>query len=187
VPLAALDLAAWRRSIGYLGQDPVLFAGSVRDNVRWGREGGDDAAVEAALHAADAGFVFALPGGLDADLGELGRRLSGGERQRLALARAFYGRPRLLILDEATGALDMETERNIVAAVAARRGKVTVLAITHRIAPARACDRIVMLEAGRIVEQGSFSELAVANGRFARFFRPAEETAGADDRLPAAT
>jgi ATP-binding cassette subfamily C protein len=183
LPLGSIGIGEWRRSIGYLGQEPVLFAGSIRDNVLWGRRDCDDAAVAEALHAADAGFVFQLPGGLDCDIAEHGGRLSGGERQRIALARALLGTPRLLVLDEATSALDVETERRIADAVQARRGRVTVLAITHRIGSVRDADLIVMLEQGRIVECGTLAQLQAAQGRFARFWRSQhhEIDAGADN------
>jgi len=167
--LGSLGLQQWRRAVGYLGQDPVLFSGTLRDNILWGRTGCDDAAVSEALHAADAAFVMRLPQGLDTDVRQWGSRLSGGERQRIALARALLGTPRLLILDEATSALDVETERNIIDALRARRGKTSIIAITHRLAIVRNADVVVMMERGRIVEQGSFPQLQAARGRFAAF------------------
>jgi ATP-binding cassette subfamily C protein len=168
-PLSSIGLQQWRRAVGYLGQDPVLFSGTLRDNILWGRAGCDDAAVIEALRAADASFVLRLPQGLDTDVRQWGSGLSGGERQRIALARALLGAPQLLILDEATSAVDVETERNIIDALRTRRGKTTILAITHRLAIVRNADLVVMMERGRIVEQGSFAQLQAARGRFAAF------------------
>jgi ATP-binding cassette subfamily C protein len=167
VPSTRGGLGAWRRSAGYLGQEPVLFAGSIRDNVTWGRAGFDDAAVAAALGEAAADFVLRLPAGLDTILGERGGSLSGGERQRIALARAMLGHPRLIILDEATSALDGETERLVIDALLARRGRITIVTITHRIEAAAQADLVVVLENGCILESGAFSELMEARGRFA--------------------
>lgn len=171
VPLREISRVTWRRATGYLGQDPILFSGTIRDNVAWGRDGVDDEAIAAALKAADAGFVLGLVDGLDTVVGDRGGVFSGGERQRIALARALVGHPRLLILDEATSALDVETERQITDAIYARRGQATIIAITHRIAAVRSADVIVMLETGRIVERGSFNSLLAANGRFSTFWR----------------
>jgi ATP-binding cassette subfamily C protein len=169
VPLRSIGLHAWRRSIGYLGQDPVLFSGPIRENIVWDRAGVVDAALIEALDAADASFVLRLPQGLDTDIRHWGSRLSGGERQRIALARALLGTPRLLILDEATSALDVETERNIIDSLQRRRGKTTILAITHRLAVVGSADLVVMMERGRIVDQGSLEQLQAARGRFATF------------------
>jgi ATP-binding cassette subfamily C protein len=176
--LSSLVLREWRDSIGYLGQDPVLFAGTIRANILWGREGFSDQKIVEAIEAADATFVLRLPGGLDAMLGERGGSLSGGERQRIALARALLGTPRLLILDEATSALDVETERRIAAAVRTRRGRSTILAITHRLASVADADMIVLLENGRVIEHGTVDELVAREGRFFEFWRhQAEEDA----------
>jgi ABC-type multidrug transport system fused ATPase/permease subunit len=171
IPMREISRVKWRRAIGYLGQDPIIFSGTIRDNVAWGRDGVDDEAIAAALKSANADFVLGLAEGLDTVVGDRGGILSGGERQRIALARALVGHPRLLVLDEATSALDVETERQITNAIYARRGQVTIIAITHRIAAVRDADVIVMLETGRIVERGSFDSLLAANGRFATFWR----------------
>ncbi len=175
VSIRSVDLPAWRGSVGYLGQDPVLFEGSIRDNIRWGRDGFSDADIAEALETADADFALNAPLGLDAIVRERGGSLSGGERQRLALARALLGTPRLLILDEVTSALDVETERRIADAVGKRRGRTTVLAVTHRLAAISDADLIVMMEAGRVVERGSFAQLLAAQGRFAAFWRTQSE------------
>jgi len=171
VPLATISRAAWRRGIGYLGQEPVLFSGTLRENVVWGRPQISDAAVAAALREAGAHFSLRLPGGLDAVIGERGGSLSGGERQRIALARALAGAPRLLILDEATSALDAETENEVAAAILARRGTVTILAVTHRLRSVLDADLVVMLEGGRVVETGPAAQLIASGGRFAATWR----------------
>ncbi|HUZ31001.1 MAG TPA: ABC transporter ATP-binding protein [Xanthobacteraceae bacterium] len=185
VSIRTIALPVWRRLVGYLGQDPVLFAGSIRENIIWGRTDFTDADIAAALRAANAEFVFALPRGLDTVIQEGANTFSGGERQRLALARALIGEPRLLILDEVTSALDVETERRIAEAVSSRRGLTTVLAVTHRLAAVSNADLIVMMEAGRVVERGSLTQLLAVQGRFAAFWRmQSEDNSGATaDRL----
>ena len=151
----ALDPAqrrAWRRNVGYVQQDPVLLAASVRDNLLWAAPEATEAALQSALEDAAASFVFALPGGLDTLVGDGGRALSGGERQRLMLARALLRRPALLILDEATSALDAENEAQIAAALARLKGRMAVLVIAHRGALSAIADRTYTLAAGRMVK-----------------------------------
>ncbi len=166
VPLRELSLATWRSGIGYIGQDPILFAGTIRENVTWGASDTDDTAVISALSNAGAEFVFQLPGGIDTPIAEGGGSLSGGERQRIALARAFCRARWLLILDEATSALDSETESGIAAAVSRLKGRLTVLAVSHRLSSIRDADNIVVLDSGRIIEQGRLSNLLMRQGRF---------------------
>ena len=165
-------LRAWRAGIGYVDQDTLLINDTVLANLVWARPGAAEAEVWEALRLAAAeGFVAALPDGLATQIGDRGVRLSGGERQRLALARALLRRPALLILDEATSALDGENERRIRDAIAALRGSITILMITHRLPSVRDADVVHVLEAGRLVESGGFADLvARPAGRFRRLW-----------------
>lgn len=149
VPLDDISLKAWRSMIGYVPQELSLLHGSIRENVALGdAEIGDDD-IRAALSKAGAwGFVSTLPDGLDTDVGEMGAKLSGGQRQRIALARALALKPRLLILDEVTSALDPDTEEQICREVAALRGEYTIVAITHRPAWGAIADRLYKVEGG---------------------------------------
>jgi ATP-binding cassette, subfamily C, bacterial len=157
----------WRRRIGYVSQDTFLFHDTIRQNLKVVREEADDALLARALRDASAGFVLDLPQGLDTVVGDRGARLSGGERQRIALARALLRDPALLVLDEATSALDTESEGAIHAAIGRMHGRLTILAITHRLASARGADRIYVMEEGQIVETGTWdSLLADQGGRF---------------------
>jgi ATP-binding cassette, subfamily C, bacterial len=167
VPLDTTDVRAWRRRIAYVPQDPVLFHASVRENLVWGTEGADDAAVKDASRLAFADeFIGELPEGYDTVVGDRGMRLSGGQKQRLALARAILRRPEVLILDEATSALDAESEQKIQQAIERVSGDITVLVVTHRLATVKNADLIYVLEDGRLVEQGSWAELTARRGRF---------------------
>ncbi len=152
VPLTELDLHKWRSMIGYVPQELILLSGSVRDNITLGATVDDETLMEALELAGAAGFVSDLPEGLDTDLGERGLKLSGGQRQRLSLARALVHRPRLLILDEVTSALDPETERKLVEQIGALagRGGMTIIAITHTKAWLSAADRVFHLENGHV-------------------------------------
>jgi ATP-binding cassette subfamily B protein len=160
VDLRRVALRDVRRQIGFVPQDPVLFAGSVLDNLRYGAPEADTAAVREALAAAGAlTFVDAFPDGVATRVGEGGVGLSGGQRQRLAIARALIKKPRLLLLDEATSALDAQSEEAIRATVRALRGRTTVLIIAHRLSTVIEADRIVVLDAGVVIAEGSHEEL----------------------------
>ena len=157
----------WRRSCGYVPQDPYLFHDTIRANLVWARPGAADDALWRALElAAAADFVAGLPQGLDTVVGDRGSRLSGGERQRIALARALAAEPALLVLDEATSQLDADNERLIVETLRSLRGQVTVVAVAHREAVLAAADRVVTLDAGRVVDGGAV--LAAGGGDGAR-------------------
>ena len=160
-------VAAWRQRIGYVAQDTVLFNDTIRANLSWAVPDASESAMLAALDAAAATFVLALPDGLDTVIGDRGVRLSGGERQRLALARAILRHPDVLLLDEATSALDSEHERRIQDAIERLHGRVTIVVITHRLTTVREADVIHVLDGGRLVESGSWNTLlADSRGRF---------------------
>jgi ATP-binding cassette subfamily C protein len=158
---------AWRKLIGYVSQDTFLFNDTVRSNLLWACPGASEEEMMGALKLAAADeFVSRLPNGMDTLLGDRGVRLSGGERQRLSLARAILRKPSLLILDEATSNLDSKSEMRIQAAVEGLHGSLTTLVITHRLSTLRNADTIYILENGRIVEHGSWSDLVAMNGKF---------------------
>ncbi len=151
VSLGEILKRAWRRSVAYVQQDPVLFDGSIRDNLAWARHEATEQQLHDALARASASFVETLPAGLDTVVGEEGRQLSGGERQRIVLARALLRKPSLLILDEATSALDPENEAAIAQALAGLRKEMAILVICHRGELRNIADRIVSIDQGRIV------------------------------------
>lgn len=154
--IALANRRAWRRHVAYVQQDPALFAGSIRDNLLLADPAASDAQLRAALNDAAAGFVLALPEGLDTPVGDGGRGLSGGECQRLMLARALLRRPALLILDEATSALDAASEIAVRNALGRLHGRLTIVIVCHRGVLLELADRVVTLESGRIarVEAG---------------------------------
>ncbi len=168
--VATRDLALHdlRQRIGIVPQDAVIFSSSALENIRYGKPGASNAEVKAAAQAAFADeFISALPQGYDTFLGERGVRLSGGQRQRIAIARAMLKNPPLLLLDEATSALDAESERMVQAALESAMQGRTTLVIAHRLATVIKADHIVVLDHGRLVEQGTHAELVAHGGVYA--------------------
>ena len=169
VPLISADPAEIRRRIALVPQDAILFAANARDNLRYGNwDASDEQIWEAAAAANAERFLRELPQGLDTFLGEGGARLSGGQRQRIAIARALLRDAPILLLDEATSALDAESERLVQEALERLMQDRTTLVIAHRLATVRAVDRIVVMDDGRIVEQGNHAELSAAGGLYSR-------------------
>jgi ATP-binding cassette subfamily B protein len=168
VDIATVDPADLRRRVGLVSQDPVIFSTSALENIRYGRPDATDAQVRAAAEAAHAAFLFDLPQGLETFLGEKGVRLSGGQRQRVAIARAILRDPPILLLDEATSALDAESERAVQDALAVLSAGRTTLVVAHRLATVRQADRILVLDAGRVVTSGTHEALVREGGLYAR-------------------
>ncbi len=169
VPLTSADPAEIRRRIAFVPQEGVLFSANARDNLRYGNWDASDEAIWEAARAANAeAFLRALPNGLDTFLGENGTQLSGGQRQRVAIARALLRDSPILLLDEATSALDAESERLVQDALDRLMADRTTIVIAHRLATVRAADRIVVMDEGRIVEQGSHGVLAAGGGLYSR-------------------
>ncbi len=169
VDLATADPSEVRARIAMVPQETVIFGTSARDNLRYGRWDADDAQIWAAAEAANAAdFLRALPEGLDTFLGEGGARLSGGQRQRVAIARALLRDAPILLLDEATSALDAESERLVQDALERLMATRTTIVIAHRLATVRAASRIVVMDGGRIVEQGTHPALIERGGLYAR-------------------
>lgn len=169
VDLRQLELGALRRSLAMVAQEPVLFSGTIRDNIAYGRDGATVAEIEAAARDAYAhDFILGFPDGYDTVIGERGTKLSGGQKQRIALARALLANPRVLILDEATSNLDAESEAAVQAALARLMEGRTTIIVAHRLSTVRDADRIVVIDHARVVEQGRHDELMARGGTYAR-------------------
>jgi ATP-binding cassette subfamily B protein len=172
VPINSTDPRDLRSRIALVPQDSVVFAATARENIRFGRPDAGDAEVERAADLAHASeFIRRLPDGFEAQLGERGVTLSGGQRQRIAIARAILRDAPLLLLDEATSSLDAESETLVQTALEELMRHRTTLVIAHRLATVLSCDRIMVMDQGRIVEQGTHASLVAANGLYARLAR----------------
>ncbi|KMK68114.1 ABC transporter transmembrane domain-containing protein [Puniceibacterium sp. IMCC21224] len=172
VALRDMERSEFRRHIALVPQDPVIFAASARENIRFGRPEASDAEIEAAAKAAAAhDFIAALPEGYDSYLGERGVMLSGGQKQRIAIARAILRDAPVLLLDEATSALDAESERAVQQAVDRLAETRTTIIVAHRLATVKKADRIIVMDQGRIVAQGAHDALVAEDGLYARLAR----------------
>ena len=175
VDLREVDRSWWTQRVSFVAQDPLLFTGTVAENIRFFRDGLTESDLERAARQANVlDDIGALPNGFDTHLGERGSQLSGGQRQRLSIARALVGNPELLILDEPTSALDGHSEALVRDTLAALQGRITIVIIAHRMSTLDLCDRIVVIENGRVSGLGEPATLRAANA----FYRNALETAG---------
>lgn len=170
IPATDLKLADVRGCVGYVPQDPVMFSGTLRDNLTYARADASQAQIEEAMRVANAyDFVMQLPDKLDTRVGEDGVGLSGGQRQRLAIARALLSAPSILLLDEATSALDADSEHQIRQSIERLKGQMTIMVIAHRLSTVRQANRILVLEGGQLVDAGSHEELLTSSPLYARF------------------
>ena len=169
MPLPDADPQALRQHIALVPQDTTIFAATIADNIRFGRPDASDADVERAAESALASeFIRQLPEGFATPAGERGVTLSGGQRQRIAIARAILRNAPLLLLDEATSSLDAESEKLVQTALEHLMEQRTTLVIAHRLATVLSCDRIVVMDEGCIVEQGTHAQLVATGGLYAR-------------------
>jgi subfamily B ATP-binding cassette protein MsbA len=166
-----VSVASLRRHVGMVLQTPILFSGSVLDNIRYGKPAASFDEIVAACRAANAyDFIMHMQDGFDSEVGEGGTLLSGGQKQRITIARAFLKNPRILILDEATSSLDSESEKLIQSALERLMENRTTLIIAHRLSTVKHVDCILVMENGRIVEKGTHGELVQANGLYQRLY-----------------
>ena len=171
VDIRELTLKELRRHVALVSQDVFLFHGTIRDNIAYGRQDASEAEIIEAARLSEAdGFIRALPQGYDTLVGERGQRLSGGQRQRISIARALLTKAPILVLDEATSAVDNETEAAIQRSLERAAHDRTMLVIAHRLSTIRHADRIHVLDAGRIVEAGKHEDLVARNGTYANLW-----------------
>jgi ABC-type multidrug transport system fused ATPase/permease subunit len=169
--LRELELHSMRENVSLLLQETLVFDGTVRENIAYGREGASDVDIERAARAADAHeFIVELPDGYDTPVGQKGRRLSGGQRQRIAIARAMIRDAPLLILDEPTTGLDAESGERVLAPLRRLMDGRSTIVISHNLMTVREADEIVVLEAGVVTERGSHDELVTRGGTYARLY-----------------
>jgi len=167
VELCEYSLETWRRRIGFVSQDPFVYHGTVADNIALGRSGRSRQATQRAAEIANAhGFITELPEGYDTFVGDRGMKLSGGEQQRIAIARAVLDDPEILIFDEATSSLDTEAEKLVQRAIETISRDRTVILVAHRLSTVRYADKIIVLEKGRIAEEGTHCQLLDSHGRY---------------------
>ncbi|NKC11588.1 MAG: ATP-binding cassette domain-containing protein [Gammaproteobacteria bacterium] len=167
IPVTALEHRAWRRQIGFVAQDTLLIAGTVAQNIAWGSLPAQADDIECAARLTGAhDFITDLPDGYETVIGGRNIKMSGGQRQRLGLTRAILGNKRLLVLDEATSALDSASEQQVLAAIEALRGQVTIVMVAHRLSTLRSADHVLVFDKGLIVESGTFDALKSSGGRF---------------------
>jgi ATP-binding cassette subfamily B protein len=187
VDVRSVPVAEFRQNIGLVLQEPFLFFGTIADNIAYGKPDATRAEIIAAARAAHAHeFILRLAHGYDSLVGERGQGLSGGERQRISIARALLIDPRILILDEATSAVDTETEKEIQKALDNLvRGRTTI-AIAHRLSTLRKADRLVVMDRGRIVEIGNHDQLMAAEGHYFKLYMAQARNVDTEEQLPLA-